>query len=182
MIDYKIKAIPTPYGGISYRSRLEAQWACYFDYLGWRHQYEPFDLEGWTPDFEIFTERKRRLLVEVKPADMSTSPGQYLPAFQKASNHIQQFDLLLVGVQPFFVKSPDAYAIGCLIRLDTWGGDGPSHEPAFLKSETGMGGKWDISHYYGDWSGSIHKRGGLEKKFCGKKFSDVMSIWGGACN
>lgn len=55
--------IPTLYRGIQYRSRLEAKWAAMFDLLGWTHQYEPFDLQGWIPDFLV----GGMVLVEVKP-------------------------------------------------------------------------------------------------------------------
>ena len=59
----KIAAIPTMYNGILFRSRLEARWACFYDFLGWTWIYEPFDLNGWTPDFLINSE----LLIEIKP-------------------------------------------------------------------------------------------------------------------
>jgi hypothetical protein len=56
---------PTIYRGVRYRSRLEAKWAAFFDLLGWHHQYEPFDLKGWIPDFLILGHND--VLVEVKP-------------------------------------------------------------------------------------------------------------------
>lgn len=59
-------AIATLYSGIEYRSRLEARWAAFFDEIGWRHTYEPFDGDGYIPDFLIHGTRP--LLVEVKPA------------------------------------------------------------------------------------------------------------------
>ncbi len=46
-------AIPTEYCGIRMRSRLEATWAAFFDLLGWSWEYEPFDLNGYIPDFFI---------------------------------------------------------------------------------------------------------------------------------
>jgi hypothetical protein len=49
--DYTMKAIPTIYSGVRFRSRLEAKWAAFFDRIGWPWEYEPFDLEGWAPDF-----------------------------------------------------------------------------------------------------------------------------------
>jgi hypothetical protein len=64
MVDYSIAAIPTEYRGRTYRSRLEARWAAFFDRLGFAHEYEPFDLGAWSPDFlltDIYT------LVEIKP-------------------------------------------------------------------------------------------------------------------
>jgi hypothetical protein len=59
------KGVATVYNGVQYRSRLEAKWACFFDLLGWPHEYEPFDLDGYIPDFAIMF--KKPLLVEVKP-------------------------------------------------------------------------------------------------------------------
>lgn len=58
------RGIPTTYGGVRFRSRIEARWAVMFDQLGWRWEYEPLDLDGYIPDFVLmFTEP---LLVEVK--------------------------------------------------------------------------------------------------------------------
>jgi hypothetical protein len=64
-MNYNIKAIPTRYSGITFRSRLEARWAAFFDLMCWTWHYEPFDLDGWFPDFLI--EGKSQTLVEVKP-------------------------------------------------------------------------------------------------------------------
>lgn len=46
-------AIPTRYNDINFRSRLEAKWACFFDLLEWRYEYEPIDLQGYIPDFVL---------------------------------------------------------------------------------------------------------------------------------
>jgi hypothetical protein len=59
-------AIPTLYRGIEYRSRLEARWAAFFSGLGWDHVYEPFDGDGYIPDFVITTAKP--FLAEIKPA------------------------------------------------------------------------------------------------------------------
>lgn len=60
-----IAAIPTLYDGVQYRSRLEAKWAAFYDLLGWKWQYEPFDLNGWIPDFLL--PGACPVLVEIKP-------------------------------------------------------------------------------------------------------------------
>jgi hypothetical protein len=59
------RGIPTLYRGVQYRSRLEARWAALFGLLGWRFQYEPFDLDDWIPDFLLLL--RVPALVEVKP-------------------------------------------------------------------------------------------------------------------
>ena len=64
-------AIPTSYGGVNFRSRLEARWAAFFDLLGWSWEYEPIDLAGYIPDFIL--NFKKPLLVEVKPILWSLS-------------------------------------------------------------------------------------------------------------
>lgn len=53
-----LKSIPTVYNGTTFRSRLEARWAYYFDLLGlkWYYEYEGFVLNDGTkyvPDFYI---------------------------------------------------------------------------------------------------------------------------------
>ncbi len=48
-----IVAHSTEYNQVVFRSRLEARWAATFDLLGWRWEYEPFDLDGWVPDFRL---------------------------------------------------------------------------------------------------------------------------------
>lgn len=68
MRKYDIKAIPTEYKKITYRSRLEARWAVFFDTLKVKKHYEPqpFNtrLGGYLPDFYL---SKTEWLVEVKP-------------------------------------------------------------------------------------------------------------------
>lgn len=72
--EYTVKAHPTKYAGVMFRSRLEARWACFFDLAGWRWQYEPIDLPGWSPDFRVEfpcghseCPPSHTLLVEIKP-------------------------------------------------------------------------------------------------------------------
>lgn len=71
---YNIKAHPTKYNGVRFRSRLEARWAAFFDLIGWKWEYEPIDINGWTPDFRVTwpcshseCSGSHSILVEVKP-------------------------------------------------------------------------------------------------------------------
>lgn len=50
---YTTISYPTKYDGVLFRSRLEARWAAMFDILEWGWDYEPFDLNGWVPDFQL---------------------------------------------------------------------------------------------------------------------------------
>ncbi|MCD6539286.1 MAG: hypothetical protein J7K37_01075 [Candidatus Omnitrophica bacterium] len=60
-----VKGIITYWRYRKYRSRLEARWACMFDLLGWKYEYEPYDLNGWIPDFILVGDTE--ILVDVKP-------------------------------------------------------------------------------------------------------------------
>lgn len=64
--------IKTKYNHLMFRSRLEAQWAVFFDLLEWQWEYEPFDLDGWVPDFVI--RGATNVLVEVKPVHGENDP------------------------------------------------------------------------------------------------------------
>lgn len=64
------KGIPT-FGcnHILFRSRIEAKWSYFFNVLKWEYTYEPFDLDGYIPDFIIkksSCDNIINLLVEVK--------------------------------------------------------------------------------------------------------------------
>lgn len=64
-----LRVLPTKYGGVLFRSRLEARWAVFFDALGLRWEYEPegFHLpsgECYLPDFRL---HDPNYFAEVKP-------------------------------------------------------------------------------------------------------------------
>ena len=79
MVIYNIKAHPTIYSGVNFRSRLEATWAAFFDLVEIKWQYEPYDFTNWVPDFLLtllcpyndcsFSDspHTHTLLAEVKP-------------------------------------------------------------------------------------------------------------------
>lgn len=97
---YDIKSIPTTYAGVNFRSRLEARWAAFFDLCGWKWDYEPFDLDGWAPDFKIRTEWCE-VLVEVKPVDAREYVRTYAEShFAKAFRYWEAYQILLLGVEP----------------------------------------------------------------------------------
>lgn len=53
-MNYTVKAHPTEFKGVMFRSRLEARWAGFFDLLEIKWEYEPIDFNGWSPDFKIY--------------------------------------------------------------------------------------------------------------------------------
>lgn len=76
----KIRAIQTSFKGYLFRSRLEARWAVFFDYLGlsWEYEKEGFDLptRRYLPDFWIADKdhpqfKNAGYWLEIKPFMMS---------------------------------------------------------------------------------------------------------------
>lgn len=68
LVPERTNAIPCQYKGINFRSLLEARWAYFFDKLGWTWQYEPFEMDGYIPDFLVtFSEDCWPMVVDVKP-------------------------------------------------------------------------------------------------------------------
>ena len=68
LVAERTNAIPCQYKGINFRSLLEARWAYFFDKLGWTWQYEPFEMDGYIPDFLVtFSEDWSAMVVDVKP-------------------------------------------------------------------------------------------------------------------
>jgi hypothetical protein len=63
-------SIPTPHGGLIFRSRAEARWAIFFDHLGlkWEYEAQGFNTDGewYLPDFLIFAPLGN-IWAEVKP-------------------------------------------------------------------------------------------------------------------
>jgi hypothetical protein len=110
MTEYTIKAYPTEYKGRTYRSRLEARWAAFFDLLGWEAEYEPMDFGSWSPDFLIRNFGGSDVLVEVKPiTEFSADVGDKM--IRGALGPAEDANLLLVGVSPLFA-GPHAATLG----------------------------------------------------------------------
>lgn len=84
-----IKAIETIYNGYRFRSRLEARWAVFFDYLGIQYEYEPegFDLgeEGlYLPDFWL---PQVKMWAEVKATSFAPAEKNKCEALAKGTGH-----------------------------------------------------------------------------------------------
>ena len=120
---YTIKAIPTTYAGVNFRSRLEARWAAFFDLCGWKWDYEPLDLDGWAPDFLL--KGKIKALVEVKPVDIvgfialqekkgCSGPWPF-SEFDKAARHRGRYAVCLLGDEP--LSTLGCYPIGVIDKV-----------------------------------------------------------------
>lgn len=104
----EIEAKPTEYAGVLFRSKLEATWACFFDTIGIKWEYEPTHIPGWVPDFLI----AGWWLAEVKPMPVIGANAGADPVFQKA---VRDFDTVLLGDGP-------GDALGMVVRRMKDGG------------------------------------------------------------
>lgn len=123
--------IPTTFQHQNFRSRLEARWAAFFDLIEWPWIYEPYDLEGYIPDFLVTG--KAPFLVEVKPAvSVEELVEKVVPDLERRGIHEQlapdleteETDLLIVGVSPTIeirvFDWPQHLVLG-LSFLSSWG-------------------------------------------------------------
>ena len=97
------RGIPTEYAGLRFRSRLEAQWAHFFDNIGWPWQYEPIDLDGYIPDF-VLPFPAGPLLVEVKGAFYVP---ELVPHAEKIERSGWKHEAIIVGSSPLMVAERD---------------------------------------------------------------------------
>jgi hypothetical protein len=93
-----VKAIPTVYRGVEYRSRLEAKWSCLFDQIGWQHTYEPLDGSRYVPDFAIHGPAP--LMIEVKPAITEADFDAPLDKVTLGLFEHWEHDVMVVGADP----------------------------------------------------------------------------------
>lgn len=84
----------TEYGGVTFRSKLEARWAAYFDRCGIPWEYEPAQLDGWTPDFRLVLDGVG-VYAEVKP--VTEFPMDVAERIVNASG---REDVLILGQGP----------------------------------------------------------------------------------
>ena len=131
-MDYTIKAIPTEYNSVVFRSRLEAKWAAFFDLCNWSWEYEPFDIEGWVPDF-IIRGKNNNLLVEVKPLTWSNNEKEnYFKLFEsrvvEKLFHSNREEVLLLGAYPIGDDNFWGSSFGLLVQAyedKIFGGETP---------------------------------------------------------
>lgn len=142
--------IPTTYKSTRFRSRLEARWAAFFDLLGWSWVYEPFDTDGWIPDFLI--EGAAPLLIEVGPC---IDRPDYEGKMDDGASRYRDLPTLVLGVSPT-----------------------PAFGTDWLNPGAGMlthDGEWDDTPAQGCWAncrtcaepGVFHRDGSYRLRPCG---------------
>lgn len=148
---------PTHHNGIDFRSKLEAQWACFFEYTGWEYNYEPFEINGRLPDFIIKCKNKnyptiKQLIVEVKPEIFCTE--DYMKSVQDSYIDYPAH-LLFLTENPF---TSAGWGPNIMIGMGReWYYDKPSWlSEIFMKDHN------DISSQDAMWDGWIY--GEIERK------------------
>jgi hypothetical protein len=174
-----VKAIPTVYGGLQFRSRLEARWAAFFDLIGWSWSYEPIDLDGYIPDFIVTPNvepvRYGQTVRPVQPLLVEVKPVLTLDGFAEYEGRIQAtawpHEALVVGAQLLPATCCNSY--GHLLAgwlAERWPG---SHEwswgPAVLYS---CGPPAHVGLLHGEQS--YHCR--ICGWHCGKDYGDAGAV------
>lgn len=162
-----IPAIPTKVKGRQYRSILEAKWATFFDLCGWNFEYEPFETNGWIPDF-LLKGKEESILVEVKPyTDLKEWEVSMIPKIEKGLWGHPFFgnEVLLLGVSPFRSKHYSAYNLGFI--------GGVSWNSTY---ERGFEERWPNGSYYD--GAPLEYVEGLGFGFCSEYMSYVDRMTG----
>lgn len=112
--------IPTTYEYSNFRSRLEARWAAFFDLIGWRWTYEPFDSSGYIPDFLVHGASP--FLVEVGPcvtvadyAKKGDKPRSAFPVHEEVLG--DEFDQVRITVPEYHTL---VVGVDALVRERGW--------------------------------------------------------------
>lgn len=133
-----IAAIPTRYKGVQFRSRLEARWACFFDLNKIKWEYEPYDLDGWIPDFVLHGYSNSEILVEVKPIKYQS---------QELENRLSKYlytdkEILILGNTPILVSKDGMHEVDlCAGWIGELTGDGASEKNFYFFQEA----KWSVA-------------------------------------
>jgi hypothetical protein len=138
-------AIPTTYRGIAYRSRLEARWAAFFDRIGWHHTYEPFDGDGYIPDFVIHGDWP--MLVEIKPAIVQSDYRAPIAKLTLGLERHWRDDVLIVGADPLPHWGAGVYEYplaGVLGEHESHLGDDEHWNTWNVLDDPSVSGPWDF--------------------------------------
>lgn len=138
-----MRGIPTIHKGRQYRSRLEARWASFFDRVGWQYEYEPFDLNGWIPDFALIG-TGRTTLVEVKP--YAVFPRHIADEIERSGAE-EEVLILGMSIPVQSLETPSTVPLGCIGWLaertpDYW---------CWSDALFGRWSSWGFTHAAGSW-------------------------------
>ena len=171
-----IHGIQTIYKDRLYRSRLEARWAAFFDLVGWMFEYEPYEFNGWIPDFIIIGKRDA-VLVEVKPFTHfeEFDTGKILNAMGNVRKEV-----LLLGLCIWPETDIETASVGWLGEQEYWTDEGGCAWASALFSTLG-----GLGFAHADWS--FHNRitgeqDGHIAPPTGAEWEEIMRKWNEAAN
>lgn len=142
--------VATAYEGISFRSKLEASWAAFFDLVGWAWEYEPDGFSKYIPDFVLHGTEGRRVYVEVKPSSVwEVAKPEIIAKARRAIGH--DADLLILG--DFFPECSDGS--GCLVFGLMPGDDTGCEQARLFRPGIKYGTEYDFAHTWGGWQGRL---------------------------
>jgi hypothetical protein len=167
MRDTKIKAIPTIYKGVQFRSRLEATWAAFFDLINIQWEYEPphISFNKWIPDFVLLGNKKPNILVEVKPIIHYKEFDDFIVWNSK-------FYTILLGIQPFITEQMQVVGIGWSLQ------EYNDYDEIALKTQDFE--FFGISEVLYNWQNKLNDLGGRDshKWFIeSDKFYKIQNLW-----
>ncbi|OAE40651.1 hypothetical protein [Agrobacterium tumefaciens] len=90
----------TEYSGVLFRSSLEAQWAAFFDLIGWKWEYRQLHFGAYEPCFKVLTRRNLMVIIEVKPIEPTASQNAVLHEFEGC---VPWYDLTEAGGEPMLL-------------------------------------------------------------------------------
>ena len=85
---------------------------------GWEWVYEPFDGDGYIPDFLIKSDHP--LLVEVKPATLESEYREPIPKITKGIGDLWKHDLIILGADIYMKGGGAGILIDFLAGPDDW--------------------------------------------------------------
>ena len=175
--------IPTEYKSLRFRSRLEATWARFFDAVEWPWKYEPFDYDGYIPDFALLFPGGH-ILAEVKPCLSLEEMQEFTAPIDRSP---WQHEALILGVGPIEVSASFTPAIGLHGNYDYWHPEQsePRHrvwEPATLHFCGGCE-HYSFHSTYGAWwcRWNGEKAGCDHHQFTGDS-AEIQRLWHQAQN
>lgn len=174
-MNYDIAARETVYNGITFRSRLEAKWAAFFELSGWDWHYEPCELNGFIPDFIIKTTssayQTNTIIVEIKPSVLLDE--KEVKVLYDKYNGIKAHLLILTDT-PFYFNSSGHLVIGKGLQYSEFIDQFSSKDLYDFEMKCGD----DFGSSYMSYDGMIY--GNVERKIF-LDFSDdthdIMSRW-----
>ena len=137
------RGIPTMWDGRRYRSRLGARWARFFDLLHWKHEYEPFDLPGFIPDF-VLTDGLRPILIDVRPLAVLGQFDQRLDELEALIFRYWKNPIICVGA--VLLERQGMFDLSLGLISDPDGLSGPAEIV-----QCGYCGRLSLNNYTGAW-------------------------------